>query len=167
MYRTRICSSCDNNKFLIIPEGTSFKVECSECHSVKEIFELDGRMAVPVCSKCSGNLFKFREKVKENSREIDFICSHCGEAASYIYIDDDGNEVTLEKRALLDMSKFLESLNDRLYNIEFALNGMKMLEEEVVISSNANEVLSNVNNELSSIKNEAETVEMRIKKLGV
>lgn len=167
MYRTRICSNCDNNKFLVIPDGVSFRVECSECHNIKEVFELDGRMVVPLCSKCGGNLFKFREKVKENSIEIDFICSHCGEGASYIYIDNEGKEVTLEVRTLLDMKKFLQGINDRLYNIEFAINGIKSLEEEMIISEDASEALKNINNELNSIKNEAETIDTRIKKLGV
>lgn len=167
MYRTRICSKCDNNKFLVIPDGISFKVECSECHNVKEVFELDGRMIVPICGKCNGNVFKFREKEKENSIEIDFICSNCGEGASYVYIDDEGNEVTLEKRTLLDMKKFLQSVNDRLYNIEFAVNGIKSLEEELTIAEDTNEALSSISNELNSIKNEAEIIDMRIKKLGV
>lgn len=167
MYRTRICSNCDNNKFNVIPDGVSFRVECSECHSVKEVFELDGRMIVPVCSKCNSRLFKLREKVNENSIEVDFICSECGEGVSYIYIDDEGNEVSLEKRTLLDMKKFLQIINDRLYNIAFSVQGVKKLEEELITIDGADDALNNINNELNSIKNEAEAIEARIKKLEI
>lgn len=166
MYRTRICSQCDNNKFFIVPEGAAFKVQCSECDSIRETFELDGKMIVPVCSKCQGKLFKFREKEKENSIEIDFICSECGEKASYIYIDDEGREVTLEERTLLDMKKFLYNINDRLYSIAFSVDGLKnSIEDEFILDEKLNNIFNNINNELNFIKSEAEVIEMRIKKL--
>ncbi|SKA79277.1 hypothetical protein SAMN05428976_103254 [Clostridium sp. USBA 49] len=167
MYRTRICDKCDNNKFLIIPDGISFKVQCSECNTIRETFQLDGKMIVPSCPKCKGELFKFREKEKENSIEIDFICSQCGEKASYIYIDDEGNKVNLEERTFLDMKKFLESMNDRLYNIDFSVNVIKnLLEDEFILNEKLNNIFNNINNELNSIKSEAEIIDMRIKKFN-
>lgn len=167
MYRTRICNKCDNNKFLVVPEGVLFKVECSECHNVKETFELGGKMIVPKCGKCGSELFKFREKEKENSIEIDFVCSECGERAAYIYIDDEGNEVTLEKRTLLDMKKFILNINDRLYNIEFAASNLRDVGYGVVDSDELNNAANNISNELNSIKNELEGLEARIKKLDI
>lgn len=167
MYRTRICSECDNNKFSIITEGASFKLQCSECNSIRETFELDGKMIVPVCKKCGGKLFKFREKEKENSIEIDFICSECGEKASYIYIDDEGNEVTLEERTLLDMKKFLQSINDRLYSIDYSVSGLKnLMEDELIADEKVSNIFNNINNELNSIKSEAEVIDMRIRQLN-
>jgi predicted nucleic acid-binding Zn-ribbon protein len=167
MYRTRICDKCDNNKFLVVPEGTAFKVQCSECGNVKETFELDGKMIVHNCGKCGSSLFKFREKQKENSIEIDFVCSSCGERASYIYIDDEGREVTLEKRAFLDMKNFIANLNDRLYNIEFGVNSFNDLGYGLIDSEQLAHAVNSVNNELSSIKNEVEGLEARISKLDI
>ncbi|MCM8711398.1 hypothetical protein M2651_10240 [Clostridium sp. SYSU_GA19001] len=167
MYRTRICNKCDNNKFLVVPDGVSFKVECSHCHDVKETFQLDGKMVVPECDKCGCSLFKFREKEKENSIEIDFVCAECGERASYIYIDDEGREVTLEKRTLLDMKKFILNINDRLYNIEFGVSGLRALEYETMDLDELNSTLNRITDELNSIKNEIEVIDMRIKKLNI
>ena len=165
MYKTRICDKCDNNKFLVVPEGAAFKVECSECHNVKETFELDGKMIVPKCERCSSNLLKFREKQNESSIEIDFVCSNCGEGASFIYIDDEGQEVTLEKRTFLDMKRFILNLNDRLYNIEFGVNSVKELGYGLIDSEELHNSIKGISSELNSIKDEAEGVDMRIKKL--
>jgi hypothetical protein len=167
MYRTRICNKCDNNKFKVIPEGIAFKVNCSECSSIKEVFQLDGKMIVPKCTKCSSTLFKFREKQKDNSIEIDFVCSECGEHANFIYIDDEGAEVTLEKRVLLDMKKFIQNTNDKLYNIEFGVGKLKNLGEEFLDINETNDSVNVINNELSSIKNDLEGLEMRLKKLDI
>jgi predicted nucleic acid-binding Zn-ribbon protein len=167
MYRTRICDKCDNNKFAVVPEGTSFKVQCSQCGNVKETFELDGKMIVHKCEKCSSNLFKFREKQNESSIEIDFVCSNCGERASYIYIDDEGQEVSLEKRTFLDMKRFISNLNDRLYNIEFGINSVQELGYGPVDSDELNSNIKGISNELNLIKNEAESLDLRLKKLDV
>lgn len=167
MYKTRICDKCDNNKFLVIPEGTVFKVQCSECGNVKETFELDGKMIVHKCEKCSGSLFKFREKQNESSIEIDFVCSNCGQRASYMYIDDEGKEVTLEKRTFLDMKRFISNVNDRLYNIEFGINSFKDLGYGVVDSDELGNIVNSINNELNSIKNEAEGLDTRINKIDI
>jgi hypothetical protein len=167
MYKTRICDKCDNNKFLVIPEGTAFKVQCSECSNVKETFELDGKMIVNKCEKCNCSLFKFREKQNESSIEIDFVCSNCGAAASYMYIDDEGKEVTLEKRTFLDMKRFISNVNDRLYNIEFGVNSFKDLGYGIVDSDELGNIVNSINNELSSIKNEVEGLDTRINKIDI
>jgi predicted nucleic acid-binding Zn-ribbon protein len=167
LYRTRICDKCDNNKFVFNPEGTSFKVQCSECGNIKQTFDLDGKMIVQRCGKCGSSLFKFREKQNENSIEIDFVCSYCDERASYIYVDDSGKEVTLEKRVLLDMKNFMANINDRLYNIEFAVNNFKDLGYGIIDSEQISHIVNGINNELNSIKNEVEGLEARISKLDI
>lgn len=166
MYITRVCNKCDNNKFLLKPDGTEFKVECSECHDIRDILSFEGQMAVPVCKNCNNSLFKFRREESKDNMSIDFTCTECGEPISYIYIDDSGKEITYEERVILDSRKLIHRINEKVENLETLFSELKDIHSSFTDDFNYTDDLlnrmRNINKEIIEIKTDINDFERSI-----
>lgn len=166
MFVTRVCTICDHNKFKVIPKGVQFEAKCSKCDNVRRVVKLEGKMVKTRCTQCSNETFKMREEENPDSMVVELKCAACGASAEYIYIDDEGNEITPSQRTVLDIKKITSKLSEKLEHIESELgdlndrySGFKYNTEDIdVLDDN----LFSLNNQVRNLKISVNDLEWKV-----
>ena len=126
MIRTVVCAKegCGGNSFFIEVDENNILAKCKECGEMYEfnISYYDFTM-LSNCSSCNNNTFKlFKDTQKQG---IFAKCTKCGNPPEKIYLDSDGNQVSYEEKKLSDIKEVLGILEQRVFNVEGKVDGLR------------------------------------------
>ena len=169
MFVTRVCTVCDHNKFKIVPRGAQFEAKCSKCDNVRRVVKLEGKMVKTRCTQCNNETFKMREEENPDNMVIELKCAACGASAEYVFIDDEGNEVTQGQRTVLDIKKVTNKLSEKFEHIEEELGELNDRYSSLKFDREDTEALDDnlfsLNNQIRNLKISVNDLEWKVEDL--
>lgn len=136
MIRTVVCSKegCNGNAFFIETRDGMLIAKCKECGAKYEFdvsfYDYD---LISSCTSCANDSFKLFKDSEKGS--VFGKCTKCGNPPEKVYIDSDGNGVTYEGKKLNEVKDVLYLLEQRIFNIENKVDGLRggqeLLEESI------------------------------------
>ena len=161
---TKVCTRCDNNRFIVRPQGAKFEIVCSKCRDISDVVQLENKMIVPKCGKCGSEIYRVqKENRDDNIKHYSFTCTQCEEPAEFILIDDDGNQITKEQKELLDIKKLIGGLIRKVEIFETSIDELRGsisdldLQHEEVTNK-----VDTIYSEVSSMKSDMSSIESQL-----
>jgi RNase P subunit RPR2 len=118
MLITQVClkPGCNGNTFHVNTADDKLLIKCTVCgEEYLHEDELD-HVVAPTCSKCDNEAFKVFRNNKTNKVYLN--CTKCNSIPRFIYLDEEGKQVSYEQLNIRDIKRSLEYIADRLDNAE-------------------------------------------------